>query len=588
MRGRTFLAGTTLTLLTLLWSAPAALAAPSDQDDPKPPPSAAPARPAPQQSSDQGQEQPVPKPQPNPAQEPKPSEPPPKPLPKPVEQPKPSPAPAPAIVAPRASLSVSPKTVRPGEFVVASPRCDNSTLKSLTGDGVSFSGNRARVDQGAADGTHTVTLVCANGPEEARATDSFTVERTGNGQPVKASLAVSPTQVRPGETVNSGAACQGGRIESLTGDQVRFNGTSGRVDDNAREGDHGITLVCANADKRDTATASFRVSRNGPGGGDPKAHLSLSPRVVKQGDYLYANGYCENGSEDALIGDDVTFRGDRGWVHDDAREGEHTVRRICRNGPKTDVATDTFRVVRGDVWNGEGPRDFWLSDRSGYHGDEVFASVRCRDDRARLESDALDDITLRRDGSRLTGTTHVSGDAHYGWNRVTVYCDGHSDSMGFWVNRDRDHEKYLDLDPAYGHRGDEIEVNVGCDWSVGRVESDALDDIDLDQDGRPWRYHGTTHVSDDAEPGEHSVRVRCGDDTLEETFFVRGSDDNDNDNDASPDGGEYVSVYPRGGVETGGGPVPGSPAGVLALGLTGVTGSGPTRPGASAQGSVRR
>lgn len=565
MRGRTLLAGTTLALLTLLWSAPAALAVPRDQDEPTPPSSSA---------------HPAPQPEGRPAQAPKSTQ-----APKPVEQPKPSQS-APAIVAPRASLTVSPKTVRPGDVVVANPRCDNGTLKSLTGDGVSFSGNRARIDQGTAAGGHTVTLVCANGPQEVRATDTFTVEQAGGGQPPKARLAVSPNVVRPGDVINSGAACNGGQIESLTGEGVRFSGTSGRVDDNAREGDHGITLVCAGQGRKDTATASFRVSRNGGPGDDPKAHLTLSPKVVKQGDFIYANGYCDNSSPDSLIGDDVSFRGNRGWVADNAREGDHTVRRVCRNGVKTDVATDTFRVVRGDGWNGQGPGDFRLSDRSGYPGDDVFASVRCRDDRARLDSDVLTDITLRRDGGRLTGTTHVDNDARSGWHRVTVFCDGHSDSLGFWVKRDRDHDKYLDLDPAYGHRGDEVDVNVGCDWSVGRLESDVLEDIDLDHDGRPWRYHGTTHVEDDAEPGEHTVHIRCGDDTLEETFFVRGSDDTDSDDD-SPQGGDDVSVYPKGGVETGGGPAQGGAASVLALGLVGMTGSGPVRPGPRTGKGVR-
>jgi hypothetical protein len=571
MRGRTLLAGTTLALLTLLWSAPAALAAPHDQDEPTPPSSSA--HPAPRQ---EGQ----------PAQAPKSSEAP-KPAPKPVEQPKPSqPAPSAAIVAPKASLTVSPKTVRPGDVVVANPRCDNSTLKSLTADGVNFSGNQARIDERTAGGGHTVTLVCANGPQEVRATDTFTVEQAGGGQLPKAKLAVSPNVVRPGDTINSGAACDGGQIESLTGDSVRFSGTSGRVDDNARDGDHGITLVCNGQGRKDTATASFRVSRNGPILSDPKAHLTVSPKVVKQGDFIYANGDCENSNQESLTGDDVSFRGNRGWVDDNAREGDHTVRRVCRNGFKTDVATDTFRVVRGDGWNGEGPRDFRLSDRSGYPGDDIDVSVRCRDDRARLESDALTDITLHRDGGRLTGTTHVDHDVRYGWHRVTVSCDGHSDSLGFWVKRDRDHDKYLDFDPGYGHRGDEIDVNVGCDWSVGRLESDVLEDIDLDHDGRPWRYHGTTHVEDDAEPGEHTVRIRCGDDTLEETFFVRGSDDNDSDSD-SPQGGDDVSVYPKGGVETGGGPAQGGPASVLALGMAGMTGSGPTRPGPRTRKGVR-
>jgi hypothetical protein len=106
------------------------------------------------------------------------------------------------------------------------------------------------------------------------------------------------------------------------------------------------------------------------------------------------------------------------------------------------------------------------------------------------------------------------------------------------------------------------------------VESDALDDIDLDRDGRDWRYEGSTHVSDDADPGEHTVRVSCGNDTLEESFFVQGDSDHSGDDASSPGGGEYVSVYPVGAPETGGGPVDDSdPRGPVALGVLGLTGA---------------
>jgi hypothetical protein len=131
-----------------------------------------------------------------------------------------------------------------------------------------------------------------------------------------------------------------------------------------------------------------------------------------------------------------------------------------------------------------------------------------------------------------------------------------------------------------------VDVHVGCDTWVGRVESDALDVIDLDRDGRPWRYSGMTHVSDDAQPGEHTVRVRCGDDTLEESFFVQGDGDHGGDG-GEPGGGDAVSVYPLGAPETGGGPVDAAatvstgplsgPAGAwaaAAIGLAGVTAAG--------------
>jgi hypothetical protein len=579
MRGRTLLAGTTLALLTLLWSAPAALAAPSDQDEPQPPTSAASDHPGSQQGSNKNQDRetetptPTPKP-PKPVQEPTTTAPIPKPAPHPAQPVQPpettssasAPAPAPAIVAPRAALSVSPKTVRRGESINANPSCQGGQVESISAPDVSFQGNTGSVGAQAAPGSRTVTLVCANGQEKTTATDTFqVVSGDGGVNNLRASLSVSPKVVRSGGSITANVHCENSQPKSLSGPDVDFNGTNGRVHGNAGDGVRTVTLVCADGPREVTATDRFQIWRDGPGG-DPKAFLSVSPRVVKQGEFVYANGRCLNSQQESLTGDDVHFRGEKGWVDDNAREGEHTVRRVCRDGGKVDVATDTFRVIKGDSWNGQGPRDFWLSDRSGYRGDEIDLSVRCRDNSARVESDALDDVTLRRDGSRLTGTTHVEHDAKGGWHRVTVHCDGNTESRGFWVNRDRDHEKYLDLDPSYGHPGDEIDVNVGCDWSIGRLESDVLDDIELDRDGKDWRYHGTTHVEDDAEPGEHTVKIRCGDDTLEETFFVRGSDDNDSDD--SPDGGEYVSVYPKGGVETGGGPVDNQPLGVVSLDLT--------------------
>lgn len=609
MRGRTLLASTTLALLTVVWSAPAALAAPNDSDEPQPPSSTAPARTttpqriAPQQGGGESEQ---PKPKPAPVQEPRTTETPkptvqPKPTtesPKPTsEQPKPLPAPAQskttqapssapaiAIAEPKATLTVSPKTVKQGESVTVNARCENGQVSSLSAPDVSFSGNSGRVAADASVGARTVTLVCVNGNKRSNATDSFEIiARDGvpGGDP-RAALAVWPKTVRPGDTIQANPRCENGQVGSLSAPDVSFGGNTGLVSRNARDGDRTVTLTCVNGSKRATATDTFRVSRDGfPGGGNAKAYLAVSPKVVRQGDAIYANGDCVESFQVALFADGVNFSGNRGWVDDNAREGDHTVTRICRGGTKEDRATDTFRVVRGDGWwNGDGPRGLWLSDRSGDRGDSVDVTVRCRDDRARLESTAFDDITLHRDGPRLVGTTHVQHDASRGWHKVTVSCDGHSDSTGFWVNRDHgDRDRYLTLKPGYGHRGDSIDVYVGCDSSLGRLDSDVLDDIDLDHDGSPWRYSGTTHVQDNADTGEHTVKIRCGDETLEEDFFVRGDDGGGGGSggggggdNGQPEGGDFVTVYPQGGVETGGGPV-NTPAGVVALGLTGLTGA---------------
>jgi hypothetical protein len=583
MRARTAVAGTTLALLALLWSAPTALAEEVGQGRAI---STAAAPGDDQGNDDQGNDNagrqattPTTKPKPEPEPEPAPVT---------TKTPSPVPLPSPQptkqqeipVPQPKASLSLNPGKVKPGDSFSINAQCDVGQ-PSLSAQGAAVSGGTGQVAANTPDGTYTVTLTCTNGPNKGTATAKFTVAKDNpppGFAPVKASLGVSPKTVAPGGEISANPHCEGGSVESIIGDEVRFNDNSGRVDEHAREGDHSVTLTCANGpNQKETARDTFRVDRKaGPGLGDPKAHLSVSPKVVRQGDNIYANGYCENSQQQALSGDDVRFKGDRGWVDDNAREGDHTVTRVCEIDGKRDVATDTFRVERGDGGgDGDGPRDFSLSDRSGYRGDEIDVSVRCREDRARLDSDVLDDITLHRDGRRLTGTTHVERNADYGWHRVTVNCDGHSKNVGFYVLRDRDHERYLDLDPGYGHRGDTIDVHAGCDWSVSELDGDGvLEDIDLDHNGRPWRYAGTTHVLADAKPGEHTIRIRCGDDWLEKDFFVKGDGDSDHDDGGSAGGGDTVSVYPKGAPETGGGPVRDSdPVGVTTLGLVGLAGA---------------
>ena len=623
MRIRTLLAGALLALLVAAWTAPVALAVETNEgSDPKPrssssqqlsvstddqtggsgtagsggtkeqspQPSVEPPKPAkPVEPVDPPKpvEQPKPVDPPKPVEQPKPADPvkpPTKPVP-PVQPPVPPVQPPvegkPIPADPIAHLSLTPNTVKAGDNLHADATCDNGTRDSLSGDGVSFSGLEGTVSQGTSEGNHTVTLVCVNASKRNTATATFqVVKRNDPGGPgLHPSLMVSPKEVKPGDEIQFNGGCPNGRQQTLTADGVDIHGNSGTVRQDAREGGHTATRVCVEGNRTESATDTFRVVNRGEPGGDT---LSVSPKVVRQGDTVYFNGGCRNGREQSLDADGVDVRGRIGRVHDDARLGEHTARRTCLHGNVVESVSDTFRVVPGDgAGPGDGPRDFWLSDRSGYRGDSVDVSVRCRDNWARLESDALEDTTLRRDGSRLPGSTRVVDHVRNGWHRVTVSCDGRSDSQGFWVLSERgDHDRYLSVDPSYGHRGDEVDIRVGCDWSVGRVESDALDDIDLDQDGRPWRHSGTTHVSDDAEPGEHTVRVRCGDDTMEESFFVQGDGDREGDGDGdSAGGGEQVSVYPVGAPETGGGPATETAGGdatlwtVAAIGLTAITGA---------------
>ena len=544
MRVRTAAAATTLALLTLLWTAPAAVAADGANDADATATATATPPASGGGSGDAGNAGPTaaPRPPTAPTATARPPAPPPTTQP-PTTQPRttqppspptasrvtPTPAPPPQdnsteVPDPQASLSVAPQTVHPGQTVTIIPQCQPGHQVSLTADQIILQGNVAVIDDNTAIGPHRVTLVCANGSKQASAYSTFTVIHDVNDQ---------------------------------------------------SQGDHNGGPV-------------------GPVNGQGKATLQLSPKVVRQGGVIYANGGCAGGQEQGLSGDGVAFHGRQGWVDDNAREGDHTVTRVCVFGPppgpgprpqylRRDVATDHFRVIRGDgPISGPGPRDLWLSDRSGDRGDRVDVSVRCQNNQAQLDSDALDGVTLRRDGTRLTGSTRVRDRADEGWHRVTVSCDGRRVSTGFLVLPDRgDHDRFLELSPAYGHQGDPVDVHVGCDSRVSPLDSKVLDDIDLDQAGRPWRWAGTAHVNDDAEPGEHVVRVRCGGDTFEARFFVQdGGSDNGGDGDtsvddhASPGGGNDVTVYPKGAPETGGGPVPTGTYAVQILGITGLIGAG--------------
>jgi hypothetical protein len=164
-------------------------------------------------------------------------------------------------------LSVSPKTVKQGQSINASPSCQGGQVESISAPDVTFQGNTGWVGDRAAPGDRTVTLVCANGREKATATDTFRIEqKPGPGGPgLHPSLMVSPKEVRPGETISFSGGCPNGRQESLTAEDVDLHGISGRVNDNAREGEHRAVRVCVEGSQRESATDTFRVMGGGPG-----------------------------------------------------------------------------------------------------------------------------------------------------------------------------------------------------------------------------------------------------------------------------------------------------------------------------------
>jgi hypothetical protein len=422
----------------------------------------------------------------------------------------------------------------------------------------------------------------------------------------KAVLALSRTEAKPGEKFVAVATCTAGTGTLSASRDVSFSGTTGTVADAAAEGDITVTLKCVLGDKSDEATKTFKVlpkdnqdqNKQGPGSGpivDPgklpgpppgvqnQARLSV-PSEVFPGDRFTARVQCLQGGRSSLGGQFVRFNGLDGVVDEAAQEGRFGVTLRCSNN---DEVTEFFYVKRKPI-DLDGRARINLNPNSGKRGDDVDIRAYCPGDgHGRFESDGLDDVNLHLDGGWLRGETHVEKNANFGKTSGRLICDnGDRDWDRFYVERD-EHDRFLDLDLNHGHRGDDVDVRVHCDRDLKDLESDVLKDIKLDRDGDDWwKFSGTTHVQDDAEYGEHTVRIKCGDDWLEDDFFVQGgSSKGDSD---KGDSGEQTGLYPEGGVETGGGPSGGAPYGAVALGLTGVLGAALAGAGAVAEGRGAR
>jgi hypothetical protein len=389
-------------------------------------------------------------------------------------------------------------------------------------------------------------------------------------------LTLNPGEVKPGAQFLATAVCAPGTGTLSAARDVSFSGLTGKVSDNAGPGDVEITLKCVNGDKSAQVSKTLKVAAKDdgptilpiapgePNPGDKRARLSV-PDQLYPGDRFRAFVYCPKGGDGSLSAPFIRFRGADGVVDDRAPEGRVEVQLRCSGN---DEARDFSYIKKQD----DGKAWLDLDPSSGKRGEEVDVRAYCPGNgRGRFEADGLVDIRLRFDGGRLTGETHVENGAPFGKTHGRLICEnGARVSERFYVERD-DHDRFIDIDPNHGKRGKEIDIRVHCDRDLKKLESDVLDDIDLDRDGDDWwKYHGTTHVTSDADYGEHTVRIKCGDDWLEDDFFVQREDSGDDDNDS----GDQSGLYPVGGVETGGGPTEGLPLGALALGLTGVLGAG--------------
>lgn len=388
-------------------------------------------------------------------------------------------------------------------------------------------------------------------------------------QPPTAALQVSPDEVEPGKQFVATATCSAGSDAELAADDVSFAGTTGTVDPGAKPGTTiTVTLTCTNADGSDEATDTVKV-REPAGQPSPAAKQAVGPASVsvdpgerRPGQRFEIDFACPAGgngtttmtADPASVVFDADLEGGR--VKDGAPSGTVTVTLTCPNGDK---ATDTLRVV-------DDRKPYLdLDPNDGYRNDKIEVEAYCPGTAdAKLNSPVLDDIVLKRDGDNiLRGKTRVEDDAEYGDSFAEVLCKGgEKPTDDFYVLEHRKSD--LDLDPAFGKRGDEIKVFVVCDFTVGRLESDVLEDVEVkrDDDDPKWRYRGRTTVLSDAKEGEHTVKIKCGDDYLDEEFFVIVNGD--------AEGGTQVTVYPKGAPQTGGGPAGTGPGG--ALGLAGLTG----------------
>lgn len=384
--------------------------------------------------------------------------------------------------------------------------------------------------------------------------------------PPEASLSVSPDQVEPGGRFVADVRCTEDGAPTLSANGVSFDGRTGTVGDGVAPGTTiTVRLACTNPGGSDEATDAVKVvaPAAGPAAAPAgPARVSVEPDERRPGERFRIDFSCPaGGTGDTRLTASpgaIDFDGDLdgGRVKDDARPGDVRIELTCPNGDK---ATDTLRVL-------EDRKAFLdLDPNEGYRDDKVEIEAYCpgRGD-ARLVSPVLDDVVLKRDGDGiLRGRTRVEDDAEYGDSYAEVLCrTGEKPQDDFDVLEHRKPD--LDLDPAFGKRGDEIKVYVVCDFTVGRLESDVLEDVEVtrDDDDPAWRYRARTKVLSDAKEGEHTVKIKCGDHYVDEAFFVIV--------DGEAKGGTQVTVYPEGAPQTGGGPVGPGPAG--ALGLAGLTG----------------
>ncbi|MGH3754206.1 MAG: hypothetical protein ACRDRP_16230 [Pseudonocardiaceae bacterium] len=215
-------------------------------------------------------------------------------------------------------------------------------------------------------------------------------------------------------------------------------------------------------------------------------------------------------------------------------------------------------------------------------GRELRIQGHCEDPGAGvLTSAGLTNIQIRHDPAagppNLNASGVVAEDTTPGVYQVSMNCSGQTLSVTFTVVEPGDATAdppadFVSITPTSAAPGETVTVQARCDdTGDAMLRSPVLRAVTLapDPEGhQPWAIHGTTTVTEDAEPGGYPVSMQCGEATVETTIMVLAGARHDGGPRNS--GADQVSRVPRGAPETGEGPLDTSVpllAVVLALGM---------------------
>ncbi|MGH4016335.1 MAG: hypothetical protein ACRDSL_20900 [Pseudonocardiaceae bacterium] len=214
-------------------------------------------------------------------------------------------------------------------------------------------------------------------------------------------------------------------------------------------------------------------------------------------------------------------------------------------------------------------------------GQELQIQGYCPDPAAgTLSSDALTNIQVLYDPEagppNLNASGVVAEGTAPGVYSATMDCAGETLGVTFTVIEpdDSTHDlpaDFVHIHPSAAHPGETVAAQASCDTDEVTLTSPVLRTATLapDPEGhQPWALHGTTTVTEDAEPGDYPVSAQCPGGTVQTTITVLGDriDTGDQTGDQTEGDDGQVSRVPKGAPETGDGDQ-GVSVPLLALGL---------------------